>query len=66
MYTLSNSPTRRYLLSNPQNNWLYTAAATKKKALQQNPFAHHQRSVIVFDGISWQVKIELHQFNNIV
>jgi len=29
-----------------KNNLLYTAAATKK-ALQLNPFAHHQRSVRV-------------------
>jgi len=31
MSALYNSLTRRYLLSNSQNNWLYAAAATKKK-----------------------------------
>ena len=45
--------------SNLQNNWLYTAAATKKNASQQNPFAHHQCSVPVSDGVSSQLKIGL-------
>ena len=36
----------------------------RKKVLQQTPFAHHQRSVTVSDGVSWQVKIGLHQFDN--
>jgi len=42
---------RRYLPSNPQNNRLYAAAATKKNASQQNPFAHHHRSVAA-DGVT--------------
>jgi len=35
-----------------------------KKTLQQNPFAHHQRSVTVSDDVSKQDKIGLHQFDN--
>jgi len=35
-----------------------------RKTPQQNPFAHHQRSVTVSDNFSWQVKIGLHQFDN--
>jgi len=31
MWAICNSLMRRYLPSNSQNNWLYTAAATKKK-----------------------------------
>jgi len=31
LWALCNSLTRRCLPSNSQNNWLYTAAATKKK-----------------------------------
>jgi len=37
-----------------------------KKTLQQNPFAHHQRSVKVSDDVSWHEKISLHQFDNYV
>jgi len=29
---------------------------------RQNPFVHHQRSVTVSDGVSWQVNIGRHQF----
>jgi len=36
----------------------------KRKTPQQNPFAHHQHSVTVYDDVSWQVKIGLHQFDN--
>jgi len=61
---LCNLLTKRYLPSNSQNNWLYAAAATKKKTPQQNPFAHHQRSVTVSDDVSWQVKIGLYQSDN--
>jgi len=35
-----------------------------KKTLQQNPFAHHQRSVKVSDDVSRQDKIGLHHFDN--
>jgi len=42
---------------------VYAASATKN-ASQLNPFAHHQRSVTVSDGVNWQVKISLHQFDN--
>jgi len=63
MWALFNLLTRRYLPRNRQNNWLYAAAATKKKASQQNHFAN-QRSVKVSDDASWQVKIGLHQFDN--
>jgi len=35
-----------------------------RKTSQQNPFAHHQRSVTVSDDISWQDNIGLHQFDN--
>jgi len=64
MWALFSSLTIRYLPSNPQNKGLYEAAATKKSASQQNYFAHHQRSVRVSDGISWQVNIGLYQFDN--
>jgi len=65
IWTLFNSPRKkRYLPSNPQNNWLHAAATTRKNALQQNPFAYHRLSVTVFDGFSWQVKIGLHQFDS--
>jgi len=64
MWVLFNSLKRRYLPINPQNNWLCAAIATKKNTSQQNPFAHHQRSVTVSDDVSWQVKIGLHQFDN--
>jgi len=43
---------------------VYTAAATKKKGFTAKPFAHHKHSVTVSDGISWQVRIGLHQFDN--
>jgi len=33
---------------------------------QQNPFAHHQHSATVSDDVSWQVKIDLYQFDNYV
>jgi len=56
--------TRTYLPSSSHNNWLYAAAATNKKASQQNPLTHHQRSVKVSDDVSWQDKISLHQFDN--
>ena len=36
----------------------------RRKTPQQNPFAHHQRSVTVSDDITWQVKIGLHQSDN--
>jgi len=36
----------------------------RKKASLQDPSAHHQHSVTVSDGVSWQVKIGLHQFDN--
>jgi len=36
----------------------------RRKAPQQNPFAHHQYSVTVSDDVSWQVKICLPQFDN--
>ena len=36
----------------------------RRKTPQQNPFAHHQRSVTVSDDFSWQVKIGLHYFDN--
>ena len=36
----------------------------RRKTPQQNPFAHHQRSVTVSDDVSWQVKIGLHYFDN--
>jgi len=36
----------------------------RRKTPQQNPFAHHERSVTVSDNFSWQVKIGLHQFDN--
>jgi len=36
----------------------------RRKSPQENPFAHHQRSVTVSDDVSWQVKIGLHQFDN--
>ena len=63
--TACDSLTRRYLPSNPHNNWLYAAAATKKKRTsQQNPFAHHQCSVKVSDNVSLQDKIGLHQFDD--
>jgi len=54
----------RYLPSNPQNNWLHAAAAARKNASQQNPFAYHRLLVTVFDGVSWQVRIGLHQFDS--
>jgi len=63
-WALRSSPMRRFLPSNPHNNWLYAAAATKIKTLQQNPFTHHQHSVTVSDDDSWQVKIGLHQLDN--
>jgi len=66
MWALFNSLKRRYLPSNPQNNWLYAAAATKKNASQQNHFARHQRSVTVSDDVSWQSKISLHEFDNCI
>jgi len=65
MSAFCNSLRRRHLPSNPHNNWLYAAAATNKKTSQQNPFAHHQRSVKVSDDVSWQDKIGLHQFDNL-
>jgi len=44
---------------------IYAAAATKKNASQQtrSHMAHHQPSVTVPDGVSWQVEIGLHQFD---
>ena len=36
----------------------------RRKTPQQNPFAHHQRSITVSDDVSWQVKIGLHQCDN--
>ena len=38
MWAICNSLTRRYLLSNSQNNWLYAAAATKKKDFTAKSF----------------------------
>jgi len=32
--------------------------------LQQNTSAHHQRSVKVYDDVTWQDKIGLKQFDN--
>jgi len=43
----------------------YAAAATKKKGFAAKSFrTSYQRSVTVSDGVSWQVKIGLHQFDN--
>jgi len=36
----------------------------RRKTPQQDPFAHHQRSVTVSENVSWQVKIGLEQFDN--
>jgi len=36
----------------------------RKNTSQQNPFAHHQRSVKVSDDVSWQDNIGLHQFDD--
>jgi len=36
----------------------------RKTPSEQNPFAHHQRSVTVSGDVNWQVKIGLHQFDN--
>ena len=36
----------------------------RRKTPQQNPFAHHQHSATAADDVSWQVKIDLHQFDN--
>ena len=36
----------------------------EKRASRQNPFAPNEHSVTVFDGVSWQVKIGLQQFDN--
>jgi len=36
----------------------------RRKTPQQNPFAHHQRSITVSDDVSWQVKIGFHQIDN--
>jgi len=35
-----------------------------RKSSQQNPFAHHERSVKVSDDVSWQDKIGSNQFDN--
>ena len=36
----------------------------RRKTPQQNPFAHHQHSVTVYDEVRMQVKIDLQQFDN--
>jgi len=36
-----------------------------RKTSQQNPFAHHERSVKVSDDVSWQDKIGSNQFDNL-
>jgi len=33
------------------------AAITKKKGFVAKPFARHERSVTVSDGVSWQVSV---------
>ena len=64
MWAICNSLTRRYLPSNSQNNWLYAAAATKKKDFTAKSFrTYHQHSVTVSDDVRMQVKIGLHQFD---
>ena len=60
MWAVSNSLTRRYLPSNSQNNWLYTAVATKKKDFTAKSF---RTSVTVSDDVRMQVKIGLHEFD---
>jgi len=60
---LFNLLKRRYLPSNPQNNWLYTTAVTKKKGFAAKSFLYiinvQSQSLTI-----WQVKIGLHQFDN--
>jgi len=41
-----------------------TSALSRVDSWQQNPFAHHQRSVKDSDDVSWQDKIGLYRFDN--
>jgi len=62
IWALFNSLTRRYLLSNPQNNWLNAAAATKKM-LRSKILLHisniHSQSLVVLVSKSKSVYTSL-------
>jgi len=52
MWVLFNLLMRRYLPSNPQNNWLYAAAATKKKGFAAKSFC---TSSVFSHSLCWWV-----------